>query len=77
MSMRWLGHNENASWDLLAQYIDETVRSCLKSEVAIASLLYQTKQTKKSLLEVRTITKSPGLLSLSNMKKAEFSGFKA
>ena len=29
------------------------------------------------LLEVKTITKSPGLLSLSNIKKAEFSGFKA
>ena len=32
----------------------------LKSEVAIASLLRQTKQQKKILLEVKTITNSPG-----------------
>ena len=32
----------------------------IKSEVAMASLLHQTKQPKKILLEVKTITKSPG-----------------
>ena len=32
----------------------------LKSEVAIASLLHQIQQTKFFLLEVKTITKSPG-----------------
>ena len=57
--------------------IISTAKRILKSEVAIASLLRQTKQTKKILLQVKAITKSPGLLSLSNIKKAEFSGFKA
>ena len=32
----------------------------LKSEVAITSILRQTKHPKKILLEVKTITKSPG-----------------
>jgi hypothetical protein len=55
----------------------------VKSEVAIASLLRQTKQPKKKLLEVKTITKSPGngiaeSVKSCNLhkKKAEFSGFK-
>ena len=33
----------------------------LKSEVAIASLFCQTKQPKTFLLQVKTITKSPGI----------------
>ena len=40
----------------------------LKSEVANASLFCQTKQTKTFLLQVKAITKSPGLLSLSNFE---------
>ena len=57
--------------------------SLLKSEVALESLLRQTKQPKFFLLEVITITncQEMGLLSLSNIaiyiKKAEFFGFKA
>ena len=47
------------------------VRSCYR--VSITS----NQADKKKLLEVKTMTKSPGLLSLSNIKKAEFSGFKA
>jgi hypothetical protein len=39
----------------------------LESEVAIASLFRQNKQPDIFLLEVETITKSPGLLSLSNL----------
>jgi hypothetical protein len=54
------------------KYADEIF---LKSEVAIASLFRQTKQPDIFLLEVKTITKSQGLLSLSNLaiynKKAE------
>ena len=55
----------------------------LKSEVAIASPLRQIQQTKKMLLEVKTITKLPGngiaesVKSCNLHKKAEFSGFKA
>ena len=54
----------------------------LKSEVAIESLLRQIQRTKKILLEVKTITKSPGnvIAELSNLaiyiKKSEFSDFK-
>ena len=64
-------------------YFDGKITLVLKSEVAIASLFYQTKQPKTFSLQVKTITKSPGmgLLSLSNLaiyiKKAEFSGFEA
>jgi hypothetical protein len=47
----------------------------LKSEVTIASLFRQTKQPDIFSLKVKTITKSPGLLSLSNLaiyiRKAE------
>ena len=32
----------------------------LKAEIAIASLLRQTKQPKNFILEIKTITKSPG-----------------
>ena len=56
----------------------------LKSEVAMASLLHQTKQPKKFLLGVKTITKSPGNGIAESVKscslhknEAEFSGFKA
>jgi hypothetical protein len=53
----------------------EIILASQKSEVAIASLFHQTKQPDILLLEVKTIKKSPGLLSLSNLaiytKKAE------
>ena len=55
----------------------------VKSEVAITSLLHQTKQPKTFLVEVKTITKSPGngiaesVKTCNLHKKAEFFGFKA
>ena len=46
------------------------VRSCYRVTVP-------SNQARYFLLDGKTITKLPGLLSLSNKKKAEFSGFKA
>ena len=49
----------NVSWVLKFGYLEFSQSTdCLKSEVATESLLRQTKQTKKKLLEVKTITKS-------------------
>jgi hypothetical protein len=52
----------------------------LKSEVAIASLFCQTKQPKTFLLQVKTITKSPGTgiaESVKSCKRHQKGSFKA
>ena len=44
----------------MGQFGPDGLFIALKSEVAIASLFCQTKQPKTVLLQVKTITKSPG-----------------
>ena len=47
--------SQRSNWDFI------TINNFLKSEVAIASLFCQTKQPKTFLLQVKPITKSPGI----------------
>ena len=79
---------ENKGWHLKNSYISPLILldSSFISPFYIFLFLYTsfifdrghvTDLLRYVLLEVKTITKSPGLLSLSNIKKAEFSGFKA